>query len=736
MKNKAFYYSLILIFFAACLSGCTAKETVKLRDQNKEGIFQSESLDIDWEMEEGKDSMSTGVDLIAAGKGKTVLHTYAVGKDHSVYKQKLYMIDEKTDSIKENPFVFEEDRCILLAVDENGLITMLLTSKKDDASITYTLTQIDDNGNEINRTDISQQMEEVIGTDILLKMVPDREGNIYFRGGSLKAYRLNGEDGRMIESDENIQILDMARNKAGEMIYAVYDKDLNVVIRTGNPIDGKLNDIVRLPVNEEGLTLSELFQSSVYDFCYQDREAIYGYDVNEKRFYKILDFEQSNINSEKLSQVCEMSAYTFIGASTDAETAGRLSEAIVLSEAAGQEDRVVLKMGGIDIPPIIKTAVSKYNQANEKYRIDMLDYGSFENPETKINAEIMAGEGFDLLCLNGLGEKDYIDKNLLDDLYAYMEKEQDITKTDFIDQVLKVMEHNEKLYYITPGFGISTAVGRASLLKEKGSMRLKEMEEIVSQQAGSRQMRMFYRETREGMLRHLCREIDRNFEGMSHEDLKEWLEAAGQLSIETEKTSLLEAVKNKEFLLMTDVCLEFNDILIYERMFGEEVVFAGYPFQGGEGNELSSMGMNTGICSGSTHKEAAWEFIKILLSEEFQYYDCYPNCFPIRKDCMERVIRMVSATEEYEDQDGNNVRPYHCEMTYDDVEVVIEAMNKEEENIFWDLIDSIKYEDTWNENIWSIVNEEAEKYFSGEKSLEEAVVSIEERVKLYFDEMN
>ena len=249
-------------------------------------------------------------------------------------------------------------------------------------------------------------------------------------------------------------------------------------------------------------------------------------------------------------------------------------------------------------------------------------------------------------------------------------------------------------------------------------------------------MRVFYRETREGMLRHLCREIDRNFEGMSPEDLKEWLEAAGQLSIETEKTSLLEAVKNKEFLLMTDVCLEFNDILIHERMFGEEVVFAGYPFQGGEGNELSSMGMNMGISSGSTHKEAAWEFIKILLSEEFQYYDCYPNCFPIRKDCMERVIRMVSATEEYADQDGNSIRPYHCEMTYDDVEVVIEAMNKEEEKKFWDLVDSIKYEDTWNENIWSIVNEEAERYFSGEKSLEAAVVSIEERVKLYFAEMN
>ena len=42
---------------------------------------------------------------------------------------------------------------------------------------------------------------------------------------------------------------------------------------------------------------------------------------------------------------------------------------------------------------------------------------------------------------------------------------------------------------------------------------------------------------------------------------------------------------------MTDVCVEFNDILIYERMFGEEVVFTGYPFQGGDGTELSCMGI-------------------------------------------------------------------------------------------------------------------------------------------------
>lgn len=41
-----------------------------------------------------------------------------------------------------------------------------------------TLTQIDDNGNEINGTDISQQIEDVIGVDTLLKMVPDEEGLI------------------------------------------------------------------------------------------------------------------------------------------------------------------------------------------------------------------------------------------------------------------------------------------------------------------------------------------------------------------------------------------------------------------------------------------------------------------------------------------------------------------------------------------------------------------------------
>lgn len=223
---------------------------------------------------------------------------------------------------------------------------------------------------------------------------------------------------------------------------------------------------------------------------------------------------------------------------------------------------------------------------------------------------------------------------------------------------------------------------------------------------------------------------------MSHEDLKNWLETAGQLPKETEQTSLLEAVKNKEFLLLTDTCMEFNDILIYERMFGEEVVFTGYPFQGGDGTELSCMGMNVGICSSSVHKEAAWEFIKILLDEEFQYYVCYPNCFPVRKDCMKRVIRMVSAVEEYTDKDENHVMPYHCEMTYDDVEVVIEAMNEEEEKQFWNLVDSMKYEDTWDENILTIVMEEAEKYFSGQRSLEEAVDSMEERIKLDLDEMN
>lgn len=84
---------------------------------------------------------------------------------------------------------------------------------------------------------------------------------------------------------------------------------------------------------------------------------------------------------------------------------------------------------------------------------------------------------------------------------------------------------------------------------------------------------------------------------------------------------------------------------------------------------------------------------------------------------------------------GKEIGPYHCDVTYEDVVLSLKPMSEEEKEQFWELLHSLEYEYTYDEQLSDIISEEAEACFMGQKSLDEAVDSMEERVKLYFEEM-
>ncbi|MBR1691338.1 MAG: extracellular solute-binding protein [Lachnospiraceae bacterium] len=721
MNQKRIFWALSFFTLLLFLTGCSAKDEVAVRESEQGSNFQTERLELT--LEDGEYVYS-----IASHDRKLALFTVNTSENASA-KYKLYIKDWVTGEVEENPYEFGDNKCILLTWDEEESITMLLKNDDSAHSDEYLLTRIDTQGNPLSEAELSQYAG-ILNSEILIKLVTDKEGNIYFLG-MLKAFCWNPDHETLTQSADSIQVVNMSRNQSGDVLFAVYDKDLHTEIKTGDITTGKLKSVVKLPeLDESGL--QELFPSKDYDFCCSTQQAVYGYDAEEKSIYKLLDFENADVDAHTIGGICEVSEDAFAFVSSNPERKEDMTEVLVLSRQGQQPDRTTLKMGGIGISPLLKSAVSKYNGSSQEYRIEVVDYGEYENADAKITTEMIAGDGLDLLCLNGLPGEEYINRNLLEDLYTYIDRDADVSKEDFIESVLKVLEHDGKLLYITPGFGISTAVGRSALLGDRIGMKLEEFQRILQNQPDD--MQPFFRETRDGMLNHLCDELQKDIH-LDDEIMRYYLETARQLPESIPDDSLLEAVKRNRFLMMKDTCVEFNDLMIYQRIFEEDVAFTGYPTEKGNGNALDCLGMNVGLCSGSANKEAAWDFIKILLSEDFQYYS-YPSFFPTRKDCMDRIVKMVSATEEYDDPDGNHVKPYRCEMTYDDVEIVLEPMTTSEEEKFWQLLSSIEYEKIPDAKTEEIVREEAEGFFADERTADETIASIKERIGLLFDELN
>ena len=186
-------------------------------------------------------------------------------------------------------------------------------------------------------------------------------------------------------------------------------------------------------------------------------------------------------------------------------------------------------------------------------------------------------------------------------------------------------------------------------------------------------------------------------------------------------TSDLEAIKSGNFLFIeADGKGLFNKSLFQflRKGYGKNnYVLTGYPSVEGSGIYLyvDREWPKLGISASCENKEAAWKFIRSLLTEEAQEDASY---LPIRKEAFEK---MLESREDYVMENGKK-----------------RYLTKKERALVYRLVDSAGYimiSGTSNEGeLTTIVAEEAESYFSGDKDLDETMKVIKSRINLYKNE--
>ncbi|MCM1065181.1 MAG: extracellular solute-binding protein, partial [Eubacterium sp.] len=141
----------------------------------------------------------------------------------------------------------------------------------------------------------------------------------------------------------------------------------------------------------------------------------------------------------------------------------------------------------------------------------------------------------------------------------------------------------------------------------------------------------------------------------------------------------------------------------------------GYPTRDGELCYLMNPLMQFSIYSNSPNKEGAWAFMEFLLSEEEQsWYGSDLGGFPVRKDAFEAYLE----------------RPYHAVYNMAD-----DHTSEETIRMLRDMMEHLRMSQiVRNGEISGIVAEETQAYFAGDKTVEQCVEIIQNRVQLYLDE--
>lgn len=489
-----------------------------------------------------------------------------------------------------------------------------------------------------------------------------------------------------------------------------------------------------------------------YDFLLTNAQGVYGYNIGDTEVTALVNYINSDINSNNINQILEAGEGRMICSYYD-----DYDNHVATMHAVAPEDvldREIINLGCNYLGYWLRQHIIEYNKENTQYRIMVTDYSTYNTMddysigETKLNNDILAGNTPDIMVFNGASSQmsNYISKGVLADIGKMMDEDESINREDYMTNVFDAYSVDGKLYTVIPSFDIETVVGKTAMVGDTPGWTLDDLKALMEENP---QVSVFGDSTtRSNVLNQLLmysgsRFVD-NATGKCNFDSDEFIEAlefTAQFPESFDWSNVEEdywldsenQYRSGRTMLMYTGIYDFRE---YNRVckgyFGEDITPIGFPSEEGNGSVISA---NTqyAISATSKNKEGAWEFLKYFLGEEYQNSDQVSYTLPVLKSVMEERLAEVQERPYWEYDDGT--KEYYDDTWWiNDEQFIIEPMTKEEADKLYEFICSVNQPYTYDEDLWNIVSEEVEPYFEGQKTAKEVANIIQSRVQIYINE--
>lgn len=669
----------------------------------------------------------TGEDEGEAIEGTTINRLYVANLDGTEAKE------IPLPELSENEYMGS-----MMINDSNEIYIMLYSYNEKTEQSTTSMLKLDETGKELSREDITKAlgMDE---NNYYSQIIVDGKGRILaVMDNAVKILDENYKAVGEIKSDNYLECATLTRD--GEIICGSSGED-GAQVQVLDVDGKKWGETMKLDLRYFSGSGCLMNGNDEYDFYYRDDNGIYGYSIESQKAVKLMDFVASNLSSEDSWNIIPVNKDTLLGIvyGDDGTHLVRYSKV----DPADIADKTVITIGASYVDDSVKKAAIEFNKTNKQYKIEFKDYSNEEDPDTKLNADIIAGNIPDILFISDTGHlNQYISKGILEDLTPYFDKDSDISTEDIMKPVLEAMKVDDKLYYVAASFSVSTLVASSKDVGTESGWTFEDLKELLEEKGDS--ARPFYTENKSEMLWSLM--------GIGTSDFVDW--QTGECSFDSQDfKDILEICntgKNEETeydedapsypsliregkILFNEGYVSLEEIQVYKQMYKGDITFIGYPNKDKEGSYFN---LNTlfGISSKSDVKDGAWEFIRTFMTKEYQGTNGNIWDTPTRQDCYDMMVKAKMTTKTYTDELGQEISPVESTYGYDDLEVKIKPSSQEEVDMYTDLINSTKKISGYDNEIMEIIQEEAKAYFAGEKSLDDTAAIIQNRVKTYVNE--
>lgn len=524
---------------------------------------------------------------------------------------------------------------------------------------------------------------------------------------------------------------------------------------------GTIGEPFQIPdVSRWNYTLMSYVYGGTYDLYYISSQSLYGYRIGEEASVELMNYIDSDIDSSSIQNLVilddeNMLALSYDYSANDYQGACNLFS-LTKVPPEEVEDRIILQLATYGNMYTLRSQVLDFNKANDTYRIKITDYSTYNSYDTdggwyagltQLSNDIMYGNAPDIICLNtSMPVNSYINKGVLADLYPLIDEDPDLNRDDFLSNVLEAFTVDGKLYQIIPSFDIMTVAAKSSLVGETPGWTVQDMVAVASANPDAQ---IFDDTTASGFLNVII-----NYSG------DEWINwEEGTCSFDSESFiallefsntlpkdySVYEELWNSEDYWMSydsrfreDKTLLNNlylyNIRTYQRTkyatFGEDITLIGYPMTSGNGAILS-YDTSYAISSSCQHPEGAWSFIRQYLLEDYQ--STITNSWPVTLQQMDVLREEAKEKPYYLDADGNKIE-YEDTYWVNDQEITIPTATDEEIDRVMEIVTGTTTTYHYDEDLMTIISEEVEAFYSGQKTAASVAEIIQSRANIYISE--
>lgn len=389
----------------------------------------------------------------------------------------------------------------------------------------------------------------------------------------------------------------------------------------------------------------------------------------------------------------------------------------------------------------INEAVTAYNRSQSDIQIKTVVYApdwDMTKGLQQLQLDIVQNKAPDLISTNSLDYETLINVGVFENLYEYMDNDDELCRDDIVPSVLKAYENGEKLYVIGPSFTIFTMWGGKSVIDGKRGLNITEVNDILS--SYGRDINSIYglSTADETTLRSLmAMEMDDYIDwekgtcDFDSEGFKDVLKLAKEYEGIGIDKSLYDSLNNKDILMTYGMVSAVQGYSLECELYGEPIEYIGYPTSNGYGSAMQ-MYSPIAINSGSSKKEEAWDFVKFYIKHDYgENYD-----FSVCRDKLEEQFENSMQEKYEEDETGALVKVPIASYNDESCSLEVYSSTAEDVEAVRELINNTTKKREYVLEIQKIIEEEAGAYMIGQKSEDEVAAIIQSRVEIYLKERN